>query len=179
MIMLNKAVHTTPVDEVNDPPAERPNKWWNRSLRKQTWWKSFTRVRWGPLALRTAAACARHNYIMRCTLARIQRTCGARDPVNTRVPMGTSNEMVVTVSHPAKVVARRDVHAGGCAPLSLEGMIRVHRTPHGFCQHQQYATARWTNVDENGPVGTKVLAKVMLLNVNEGAWRLRTNISFF
>jgi len=27
--------------------------------------------------------------------------------------------------------------------------------PHGFCQHQQYATARWTNVDENGPVGTE------------------------
>lgn len=40
-------------------------------------------------------------------------------------------------------------------------------TPHGFCQHQQYATARWTIVDENGPVGTEVLAKVlMLLNVN-------------
>lgn len=32
-----------------------------------------------------------------------RRTCSARDPVNTRVPMGTSNEMAVTVSHPAKV----------------------------------------------------------------------------
>lgn len=116
MIMLNKAVHVTPADEVNDPLAERLNKWWNRSLCKRTRWKSFTRARWGPAALRTAAACARHNYIMRCTLA--QRTCGARDPVNARVPMGTSNEMVVTVSHPAKVVARRDVHAGGCALLS-------------------------------------------------------------
>lgn len=34
MIVLNKAVYVAPA-EINDPLAERPNKWWNRSVRKR------------------------------------------------------------------------------------------------------------------------------------------------
>lgn len=50
----------------------------------------------------------RHNYIIRCTLfsaplsCRRSRTCGTRNPMRARVPMGTGNEMVVTVSQPLR-----------------------------------------------------------------------------
>ena len=57
---------------------------------------------------------------------------------------------------------------------SLVGMIRVHRTPRGFCQHQQYATAWWTNAYKSGPVGTEVLA---ILNTNKNAWHLWRDVS--
>lgn len=87
--------------------------------------------------------------------------------------MGTDNEMVVTVSHPAKVVAEGYMLVGALS--SPVGMIRVHRTPRGFCQHQQYAAAWWTDAYESGPVGTEVLA---MLNTNENTWRLRRDVPF-
>lgn len=72
-----------------------------------------------------------------------------------RVPMGTGNEMVVTVSQPAKVDGRGC--AGGWLLFSM-GMIRAHQTPHRLCQQRQYATRSTDTGDlcEPGPVGTKV-----------------------
>lgn len=76
---------------------------------------------------------------------------------------------------------RRWLREKGCTcwwvrgSLSPVGMIRVRRTPRGFCQHRQYAAARWTNVDENGPVGTEVM-----LNVDEDAFDVcETDVSCF
>jgi len=120
--------------------------------------------------VRTAAACVRHNYIMRCTLAYLEDLRRTR-PRECTVPMGTSNEMVVTVSHPAKVVA--EGYAGGCA-LFPRGDDTGPPDPPRLCQHQQYAIVWWTNAYESGPVGTEVLT---IWNKDENAWRLRRDVS--
>lgn len=65
--------------------------------------------------------------------------------------------------------SRRDIHDGGCAFFPRGDDTGPPGTPRGFCQHQQYATAWWTDAYESGPVGTEMLAK---LNTNENAWRL-------
>lgn len=61
--------------------------------------------------------------------------------MHARVPMGTGNEMVVTVSQPAKVDDGNapDDAVGGWLLFSV-GMIRAHRTPYGLCQQRQYAS---------------------------------------
>lgn len=91
--------------------------------------------------------------------------------MNARVPMGTSNEMVVTVSHPAKVVARRDgtLHAGGCASHSPVGMIRVHGTPMAFVNTSNMLPLDEPTLMRMDLWEPKVPAEMMLLNVNEDA----------
>lgn len=108
------------------------------------------------------AACVRHNYIMRCTLAHLRdlrRTRPRECNVYPWEPVMRWWSRFPTLRR----WLRRDMYVGGCASLSV-GMIRVHWIPHGFCQHRQYATARWTNVDESGPVGTEVL---VMFDANE------------
>lgn len=70
-------------------------------------WKSFTRNNHEfIISLSRTVTRQRHNYIIRCTLLpaplHASRTCGTRNPMRARVPMGTGNEMVVTVSQPLR-----------------------------------------------------------------------------
>jgi len=106
-------------------------------------------------SVRSAAACARHNYIMRCTLARPEDLRRTRPRERTRsVPMGTSNEMVVTVSHPAKVVAGM-CHAGGCALLPGRGDTGPPNPPQ-LLSTPAICYRSMNRADESGPVGTEV-----------------------
>jgi len=106
-------------------------------------------------SLRSAAARARHNYIMRCTLARPKDLRRTRPRERTRsVPMGTSNEMVVTVSHPAKVVAGM-CRAGGCALPPSRGDTGPPNPPQ-LLSTPAICYRSMNRAHESGPVGTGV-----------------------